>query len=101
MWWSAAEKAAHDAWIRSYQCHCEQAFAIDLRGESIVIRIFQQPDERTQSHVTLTPDTVAVFHTHPDNPQPSKHDREVAAKHPAVEFYVVHFSIITRIELQN
>lgn len=101
VWWTAAEKAASEAWQRSYQCDCEQAFAIDLRDESIIVRIFQvgtgTDGERYASHVTITPNTVAVFHTHPSNPQPSKHDREVAARHPHVEFYVVYFGILNKI----
>lgn len=99
VWWAAAVKASQDAWIRSYQCHCEQAFAVDLRGESIIIRIFKQADERSISHITLTPNTVAVFHTHPDSPVPSSRDRELETR-TKIPIYVIYYGIITESKWQ-
>src|SRR5882762_175223 len=66
VWWPAAKKAAQEAWDRSLACDCEQSFAVVLAGENIVIRVFKpvRVFDRNASGYTVTPDTVAVFHTH-------------------------------------
>ncbi len=94
VWWPAAEKASHEAWTRSFACRCEQSFAVDLRGESIVIRVFKPIEpKRHASDYSVTPNTVAVFHTHLEDPEPSMRDRNLEAKY-RLPFYVIHAGMI-------
>jgi len=94
VWWPAAEKASREAWTRTFACRCEQSFAVDLQGESIVIRVFKPIEpKRHASDYSVTPNTVAVFHTHLEDPEPSMRDRNLEAKY-RLPFYVIHAGMI-------
>jgi hypothetical protein len=89
-WWSVAEKASHDAWLRSLDCRCEKAFAIDLKGEQIIVRWFEfgHPQEYS-SQGRIIPETAAMFHTHLYDSIPSSQDRELQKK-SGIPIYVIH-----------
>ncbi len=89
-WWHYAVQSSQKAWLRSLDCHCEQSFAIDLTDNGVNVRWFlaSHPDEY-HSQIRITPETVALFHTHLYDSLPSWRDRELEKK-SGIPVYVIH-----------